>query len=104
VNFGADSIDPKYRNMRALMWGKMKEWLLTGEIGEDPRLECDLTGPGYLLDSKVRIQLESEDDMKKRGLDSPDDADALALTFARKVAAPTYEPPRRTYRAVTQWS
>jgi hypothetical protein len=42
INFGADSADPKYQNMRALMWGKMKDWLLTAAIDEEPRLESDL--------------------------------------------------------------
>jgi hypothetical protein len=64
INFGADSPDPKYQNMRALMWGKMKDWLLTAAIDEEPRLESDLIGPGYKLDTKVQIQLESKDEMK----------------------------------------
>lgn len=99
INFGADSPDLKYRNMRAMMWGRMKDWLLTGAIDSDPRLECDLTGPGYELDNKVRIQLESKDDMKKRGVDSPDDGDALALTFAQAVAMPRLQPkPQLVYR------
>jgi hypothetical protein len=37
-------------------------------------------------DSKQRIWLESKEDMKKRGEKSPDDGDALALTFAAPVA------------------
>ena len=94
VNFGADSPDVKYFNMRAYMWGKMKDWLLTGGIDQDPRLECDLIGPGYELDSKVRIKLEPKAEMKKRGMDSPDDADGLALTFAVPVSAiANSEPP-----------
>ena len=32
-----------------------------------PRLESDLTGPGYELDAKVRIQLGSKEEMKKCG-------------------------------------
>ena len=32
-----------------------------------------------------KIQLESKEDMKKRGLPSPNRADALALTFAQTV-------------------
>jgi hypothetical protein len=95
INFGADSPDLQYRNMRAYMWGQLKGWLLTGAIDENPRLECDLTGPGYELDSKVRIQLEAKDEMKMRGLDSPDDADALALTFARRIAPPREKPESR---------
>jgi len=97
INFGADSPDEKYKNQRAYMWGELKDWLLTGAIDDNPRLESDLAAPGYSLDNRVRIQLESKDEMKKRGLDSPDDADALALTFARHVApenpAGRYKPP-----------
>jgi hypothetical protein len=100
VNFGADSPDVKYAYMRDYMWGKMREWLLTGGIDADARLEVDLSGPGYTLDNKIRVKLESKKDMKKRGLDSPDHADALALTFARPVSVPkavsgAQGPPQR---------
>jgi hypothetical protein len=88
INFGADSPDSKYRFMRDFMWGRLKDWLLTGAIDSDAQLEVDLNGPGYMLDNRVRVQLESKKDMKKRGLDSPDSGDALALTFAQTVAAP----------------
>ncbi|HZK80272.1 MAG TPA: hypothetical protein VFC46_04375, partial [Humisphaera sp.] len=83
VNFGADSPDSHYAYMRDYMWGKMKEWLLAGAIDNHPGLEVDLSGPGYSLDKRVRVKLESKEEMKKRGLDSPDDGDALALTFAQ---------------------
>jgi hypothetical protein len=42
--------------------------------------------PGFTIDTQTRILLESKVDMKDRGVDSPDDADAFALTFARNVA------------------
>lgn len=86
VNFGSDSPDPKYRYMRDFMWGQMKEWLLSAAIDSHPELEADLTGPGIRPDNRQRVWLESKETMKKRGVDSPDDGDALALTFAAKVA------------------
>ena len=95
-------MDPKYANQRAFMWGRMKEWLLNGAIDKDTALETDLSAPGYILDSRVRVQLEAKKDMRKRGLDSPDDADALALTFSQTVA-----PPRRKIpytKPVSCWS
>jgi hypothetical protein len=102
VNFGADSPDSHFAYMRDYMWGKLKEWLLTGAIDLEPRLEVDLAGPGYALDQKIRVKLEAKKDMKKRGLDSPDHADALALTFAQQVA-----PPRKisapAQRPVSAW-
>jgi hypothetical protein len=86
VQFGGAPPDPHYANMRSFMWGKMKDWLLRGSIPDDTQLEIDLTGPGYFHDRKDRLVLESKDDMKERGLASPDYGDALALTFAQPVA------------------
>ena len=86
VNFGADSPDPKYRFYRDYMWGQMKDWLPTAAIDKHPELEADLTGPGLRPDMKQRVWLESKEDMKRRGVDSPDDGDALALTFAAPLA------------------
>ncbi|WP_017773826.1 hypothetical protein [Paraburkholderia kururiensis] len=77
-----------YANKRAEMWGSMREWLKGGAIDEDIELEQDLTGVeyGYVLrDGKDAILLEKKEDMKKRGLQSPDNGDALALTFAHPV-------------------
>lgn len=104
VNFGADSPDLQYAYMRDYMWGKMKEWLLTGAIDADARLEIDLSGPAYTLDNRIRVKLESKKDMKKRGLDSPDHADALALTFARPVSVPKPISHERPPQRIGMWS
>jgi len=87
VNFGAESPDMKARFFRDYMWMNMKNWLLHGAVDDHPELEADLVGPGTRPDLKQRVWLESKEDMKKRGVDSPDDGDALALTFAAPVAA-----------------
>ena len=98
VQFGGESPDPKYANMRAYMWGKLRDWLAKGAIDDSPRLEMDLTGPGYGHDKQDRLVLESKEHMKARGVDSPDDGDALATTFALPVRAEaiglqrTYQP------------
>jgi hypothetical protein len=86
INFGSQSPDPHQANMRAFMWQKLKDWLLRGAISEEQRLETDLTGPGFRHNKRDQLVLESKEDMAKRGLASPDDGDALALTFARQVA------------------
>lgn len=93
INFGADSPDPtKTRYYRDFMWAKMKHWLLTGAIPTDRWLGTDLQQPGIRTDTKQRVWLESKEDIKKRGGHSPDDGDALALTFAAPVAAPRAQP------------
>ncbi len=88
VQFGGQSPDATIANMRAYMWSKMRDWLRAGgAINATAALEMDLTGPGYFHDKQDRVLLESKEQMKKRGMDSPDDGDALALTFAHAVAA-----------------
>ena len=78
-----------YFNLRAEMWGMMRSWLLTADIPDDPELEADLTGPEYFFSSKNQIQLEKKEDMKKRGLSSPDTGDMLGMSFASPPAAKT---------------
>src|SRR6202158_120462 len=72
--------------MRAYMWDKLKDWLLHGAIETDEKIAMDLAGPGYHINRSNLLLLESKADMQKRGQASPDDGDALALTFARPVA------------------
>jgi hypothetical protein len=93
VQFGAESPDPKFANMRAFMWGQMREWLSKGAIDASPHLEQDLTGPGYTHNKRDQIVLEPKEHMKARGVDSPDDGDALALTFTAPVALKRQDRP-----------
>lgn len=87
VNFAWASSEPaRYGNKRMEMWAKTKKWLETGQILDDKRLKTDLCAPKKKPNSKGVMFLESKKDMKARGLASPDAGDALALTFAFKVA------------------
>lgn len=93
VDFGAsaDRTDmhdatAKYANKRAEMWGFMRDWLKGGLLDDDRELRADLEGVEYGFNARNEILLEKKDDMKKRGLASPDDGDALALTFAYPTA------------------
>jgi hypothetical protein len=88
---GADRTDAgeaaaKYANKRAEMWGFMKDWLRFGCLPEDAELVADLGNVEYGYNGADALLLERKDDMRRRGLASPDDGDALALTFARPVA------------------
>lgn len=66
----------------------MRYWLKTGCLpAKDQELADDLTAPEFGFDGRNRLQLERKDDMKARGLPSPDVGDALALTFAIPVGA-----------------
>lgn len=104
VQFGAKSDmvhpeepDVKYHNKRAEIWGAMKYWLKVGGIPDEQEYKSQLIGPEYGYSKQEAIQLERKIDMKKRGLQSPDWADALACTFAYHVvpnlsAGPTDQP------------
>ena len=90
-----------YANKRAEIWGNMRDWLRGGAIDNDPELIADPTGVeyGYVLrDGRDAIQLERKEDMKRRGLASPNDGDALALSFAYPVLAPSAARSRRPGR------
>lgn len=82
VNFGYKSGKKEYVNKRTEMWADMKEWLKSASIPEDRELRSDLIGPTYKASSTGAIQLERKEDMKRRGIASPDSADALCLSFA----------------------
>lgn len=86
VNFGGASADHHQANARAYMWMRMKDWLLKGAIDADSKLEIGLSVPGYHINKSNKLVLESKQAITKRGEASPDDADALALTFAQPVA------------------
>ncbi len=75
----------KVANRRAEMWAIMREWLERGAIHSNDTLSADLTAVEYGFNTRDEIQLERKEDMKKRGLASPDHGDGLALTFAAPV-------------------
>lgn len=94
VNFGgkgrdavwANDVRVKTANKRAEIWTSMRSWLTHGAIPADQQLMDDLTAPEYGYDGNQQILLEKKEHMRARGLASPDDADALACTFAEPVA------------------
>ena len=87
VQFGGSSPDPTYANLRTYMWAKMREWLQAGgSIDNDALLKGDLTAPEYGHNVKDQIALERKEDIKVRLKRSPDDGDALGMTFAMPVA------------------
>jgi len=101
VNFGLKPLDPPPLddpgkpaggplNRRAEMWLNMKNALQEGRfsIPDDDSLHADLTSCGYKYDSSGRLVLESKQDMRKRGMPSPDSADAMCLTFSEPEGSP----------------
>jgi hypothetical protein len=88
VQFGAGSPDAKYANMRAYMYGMLRDWLHSGgAIDKDITLETDLTSIEYTHNKRDQLILMSKEHMKNvLHLASPDDGDALAMSFSYPVA------------------
>lgn len=87
VQSGQRSPDGRYANLRAKMWVELRDWLKQGgAIPDDQNLAEELTSPKYGFQTDTKLILEKKDDMRKRGIHSPDSADALALTFALPLA------------------
>jgi hypothetical protein len=103
VNFGGTSeaklAKPKVpgpRNRRAEMWARVRDWLMLPEgasIPDDEALQADLTAPKLKPQLDNDFLLESKEDMKKRGIRSPDLGDSVALTFATNEHFLTYHQP-----------
>lgn len=96
---GANADDgTRYANKRAEIWGALRTWLRTARIparvpGVDVTLVEELCSPNYGMNGNEALQLESKRDMRKRGIKSPNLADALACTFAFPVYVPDEANP-----------
>lgn len=101
VDFGAAAHEPEIldettgnrvpgpRNRRAEMWMRSKAWLGSAapvSIPDSDKLQADACAPGYSYDMNQRLTLESKEKMRTAGRRSPDEWDAVALTFAEPVA------------------
>ncbi len=85
VNAGSKPTDTnKYTNKRSEMWGEFKQFLLDqpASIPDLDSLHADICGIRYSFDSNSRLVMEQKKEMKKRGVRSPDEADACCLAFA----------------------
>ena len=115
VNFGSEPLEPQpldengkpkggYKNRRAEMWGNSKDWLdepAGVDIPDSDTLQTDACAPAYKYDSLTRVILESKEDIRRRGHRSPDEWDAVALTFAEPVIQE--EPRKSEERPVLGW-
>ena len=95
------SLRPGPYNRRAEMWRRSRDWLEEpggADIPDEDGLQADACSPGYKYNSNSYLLLESKEEMRKRGLRSPDEWDAVALTFAEPVVERN-PPPRKRYGA-----
>ena len=74
--------------LRDELWISVRDWLETRavKLPKDDELRAELIGPTYSFTSNGKIKVEAKADMKRRGMRSPDIADALCLTFSGQSA------------------
>ncbi len=99
VNFGGEPQEPVILlpsgeerpgplNRRAEMWKRSSDWLDTPggvDIPDEDVLQRDAVAPSFKYNMNQRLVIESKEQMRKRGVASPDSWDAIALTFAESV-------------------
>lgn len=86
-------IHGEFAQLRDQLYWRVREWLRTDPgamLPPDEKLTEALTCPTYETDAKGKIKVSKKDDMREMLGRSPDDLDALALTFA--------DPPERKWR------
>lgn len=85
-----------YDNMTTYLWAHIRELMEAGRLSleDDNETVAQLSCRKYRMTSRGKIVLESKEEMKKRGIDSPDRADALALAL--------YEPKLFTLDSLVQ--
>jgi phage terminase large subunit len=98
INAGGRPMNPsKYADLATEQWdglaSRLRKDLAFGPIFKNKRAAFQLTRRKYKVQSDGRMKLESKDDMKKRGLDSPDWGDAITSAYAE------YTVTRRKIRA-----
>lgn len=89
IQFGASAADSvQCANKGSEIWSRMRDWMQSGAIPDDPELEQQLVSRDYAWNPKThQLSLVSKDKMLAEGLPSPDRADAFALTFSEYIVA-----------------
>ncbi len=84
VSFSEKPFGDMFLNKRAEMWWKMREWFQQDNVvlANYPGIKEDLIAPEYGIKENGKVYLESKEEMRRKGIHSPDLGDALALTFS----------------------
>ena len=78
------SVQTRFNRLRDELWWKTREWFeeRNTHIPDQDELIAELAMPRYNYTSAGKLKVESKAEMRKAGMQSPDLADALCLTFA----------------------
>jgi hypothetical protein len=100
----------QYVRLRDELWQLTRDFFDSKVVSMpwDDQLRDDLCGPRYGFSSDGKLRVESKDQMRARGMPSPDSADAMCLSMMPGAhlasaygAARFAQPLRRNIRGVT---
>jgi hypothetical protein len=103
IQFGSKASDNRFINLRAQMYFDLFHFLRRGgRLPRDVDLKSELTALNHFTNDRGQTQLESKEDMRKRGMKSPDRADATALLHAMPVTS-SYKGSEGSGKAKDDW-
>jgi len=96
------AVKDQYMRLRDELWFEAKKWLegLNVKLADDDELIAELTVPKYSITSANKLKVEGKDELKKRGVISPDKADAWNLTFAMPHSGHSMKQAQRKARRI----
>lgn len=91
-----------YTNLRTELIFRVRGWLeqRSSRLPKNGALVAELTSIRYSFNSNGKVKAESKDDLRRRGLRSPDLADALFLSFAGDAATALGTPTNNWSRPI----
>ena len=98
----SSSNNEKYLNLRAEVFDGLRQRFADGDISipNDPELISQLASLTYKYNARGQLQLESKDQIRSVGRQSPDKADAIALAFTSEIKT----RPRKSIKFFTEKS
>jgi hypothetical protein len=97
----------RFKNARAEWWWGLRQRFEAGDVDLDPHddeLAAQLGAIKYKFTARGQVQIESKDDMRKRGMPSPDRADAMMLAYGRVPERGIVEPDEFAEYDALGWS
>ena len=82
----------RFRNLKAEIYWGFRDRLIAGTVAlpDDLELKAQLTSCTYRVTSSGQLEITPKDEMKKKGLKSPDRAEAMIYAFAENIGPASY--------------
>lgn len=78
------AVSERFLRLRDELWFGARDWLarMDCKLADDQELIAELTNVKYSVTPSGKLKVESKDDLRRRGVQSPDLGDSFIMTFA----------------------